>query len=412
MTRITALRIGVLLVTTTNVVRSFISLPTSSVLVPSQRKLNQNKHLLRSTGSDKRSDSDSPNGVDNFRNKFRDAADEGFGTKAKNVFSTMTVGDTIVPICGNLALRQILANKGVYAGVEYEVCTLTLPDGTQLESMKDVANEKQREDIAAEIKPAYKLRDYLERNDWPVKVKPVEVPLWLSKTTYEAGTLVGTLSVSAFYITIAAVLALFVRFAYVPSPSMQPALNPGNVVFVTRSIWPMTPSIGDVILFDPPASLNAAIASSSVAQENGATLPTKGQKFLKRVVAKDQELVGVKNGNIVVDVSSNTSSKQGNEAIVDDEFESQPKKFRVDVVGPYAQPDVFPSSSWDRPVEPLRKNELFVAGDNGFRSVDSRVWGGLPNKKVFGVARWVMWPLNDFGPIDSVGQISYINKSN
>jgi len=277
--------------------------------------------------------------------------------------------------------------------VEYEVCTLTLPDGTQLESMKDVANEKQREDIAAEIKPAYKLRDYLERNDWPVKVKPVEVPLWLSKTTYEAGTLVGTLSVSAFYITIAAVLALFVRFAYVPSPSMQPALNPGNVVFVTRSIWPMTPSIGDVILFDPPASLNAAIASSSVAQENGATLPTKGQKFLKRVVAKDQELVGVKNGNIVVDVSSNTSSKQGNEAIVDDEFESQPKKFRVDVVGPYAQPDVFPSSSWDRPVEPLRKNEFFVAGDNGFRSVDSRVWGGLPNKKVFGVARWVMWPL-------------------
>ena len=104
MTRITALRIGVFLVTTANVVRSFSSLPTSSVLVPSQRKLNQNKHLLR---SDKRSDSDSPNVVDNFRNKFRDAADEGFGTKAKNVFSTMTVGDTIVPICGNLALRVL-----------------------------------------------------------------------------------------------------------------------------------------------------------------------------------------------------------------------------------------------------------------------------------------------------------------
>jgi hypothetical protein len=166
----------------------------------------------------------------------------------------------------------------VYAGVEYKVFSLKI-DSKKFNSMDDVPADM-KEHVIAKIKPAYKLRDYLERSDWPVNVNPSQdVPLWLSKTTYEAGTILGTLGLSLTYLSMAAIVAFFVRFTYVPSPSMQPALNPGDVVLVTRTIWPLKPSIGDVILFDPPPELNEVVLNSVFAQENGAALPTKGQQF-------------------------------------------------------------------------------------------------------------------------------------
>ena len=356
-----------------------------------------------------RADNDAPSASDNsksslfdgmlsFKKKFSQASAEGFGTKAKNVAKTMSVGDLVVPLCGNLAMRQILANNGVYAGVEYEICSLEI-DSTEFNSMNDVPVDMQ-ENVIAKIKPAYKLRDYLERSDWPVEVNPLQnVPLWLSKTTYEAGTMLGTLGLSLTYLSMAAIIAFFVRFTYVPSPSMQPALNPGNVVIVTRTIWPLKTSVGDVILFDPPPELNNVVKNSVFAQENGAVLPTKGQQFLKRAIAKEGEYVGVKNSEPYVDLTANEGVRQ----------EGSPKKFRVDIVGPYSQPAAFSESSWNRSPEKLGKNQWFAAGDNGYRSVDSRVWGPLDGKYIFGSARWVCWPLQDFGPIKD-GQIFDIEK--
>ncbi len=324
----------------------------------------------------------------------------------------MSIGDIVVPLCGNLAQRQILANRGIYPGVEYEICSLTTGNGVDVETMEGM-DAKSKNDVTARIKPAYKLRDYLERTDWPVEVNPTQdVPLWLSKTTYEAGTMVGTLGLSLTYLSIAAVIAFFVRFAYVPSPSMQPALNPGDVVLVTRSIniWPFQPRVGDVVLFDPPSELNNVVAASAGAMENGAMLPNKGDQFLKRVVATEGEYVGVKNSEPYVDLSlssSATAKRSSNDE--DPIIQGGKKKFRVDIIGPYAQPVMFSETSWDRAPEKLHRNEIFVAGDNGFRSVDSRVWGPLKSKYVFGTGKFVVWPLQDFGPIKG-GQIFDIEK--
>lgn len=347
-------------------------------------------------------------GILTFRQKFSQASAEGFGTKARNVANTMSIGDIVVPICGNLALRQILANRGIYAGVEYEICSLTLPNGKDVPTMEGVDPET-RNSVTARIKPSYKLRDYLERTDWPVQVTPVQdVPLWLSKTTYEAGTMVGTLGLSLTYLSMAAIVAFFVRFAYVPSPSMQPALNPGDVVLVTRSIWPFQPRVGDVVLFDPPSELNRVVAASASAMENGAVLPNKGDQFLKRVVAKEGEYVGVKNSEPYVDLSLSTKSSSISNSVADSAEEGK-KKFRVDIIGPYAQPVMFSETSWNRSPEKLNRNEWFMAGDNGFRSVDSRVWGPLKTKYIFGTAKFVIWPIQDFGPIKE-GQIFDIEK--
>ena len=337
--------------------------------------------------------------VQEFRTNFSKASSEGFGTKARNVASTMSVGDTVVPICGNLALRQILANKGIYAGVEYKVCSLEI-DNENISSIEDVPFDDKHK-VVASMKPAYKLRDYLERSDWPVDIQPVEdVPLWLSKTTYEAGTMLGTLGLSLSYLSVAAVLAFFVRFTYVPSESMIPSLNPGDVTIVTRTIpiGPFKPKVGDVILFDPPSALNEVISKIDMGQTTQETpyKPQQGERFLKRVVATPGEVVGVKNAQPYVALENNKDDTT--------------RQFRVDIVGPYSRPEIFPASSWDRQADkPMGRNEYFVAGDNGFRSVDSRVWGPLQGRNIFGKAQWVIWPIQDFGPIKP-GQISIIEK--
>jgi len=372
-------------------------------LVP--RQLCNNKRLIRC--STKNNDVNETKNVDKknvsimdrmlkFRSDFSSAASEGFGTKARNVANTMTVGDVVVPLCGNLTQRQILANKGIYAGVEYQVCSLQLND-EEITTITDIATTD-RQNVVAYMKPNYKLRDYLERTDWPVSVEPFkDVPLWLSKSVYEAGTMVGTLSLAFTYLSIAAILAFFVRITFVPSESMMPTLNPGDVTVVTRSIpiGPLKPRAGDVILFDPPSELNDII--SSLDQQNASPYkPQSGEQFLKRVVAAPGELVGVKNAEPYVIVKEKQS-------------DDTTRKFRVDIIGPYSRPDIFPASSWDRPASMLGRNEYFVVGDNGFRSVDSRVWGPLKERYIFGKAQWIIWPMSDFGPIKP-GQISTIEK--
>jgi hypothetical protein len=81
--------------------------------------------------------------------------------------------------------------------------------------------------------------------------------------------------------------------------------------------------------------------------------------------------------------------------------------YQVDRTGEYS----FPDESWNRDkqstsrsnadddVHTLTKGQYFVAGNNGRRSMDSRVWGPLRGEYIFGTADWVIYPMNHFGPI-------------
>eukprot|EP00956_Cyclotella_meneghiniana_P011024 scaffold15443_cov50-Cyclotella_meneghiniana.AAC.3 len=362
---------------------------------------------------------------------FRTASSEGFGTRARNVASTCQVGDIVVPLCGNLEKRQVLADRGVYPGVEYVISNLTTS------TTNDAANER-----IATIRPAYPLRTHLERSDWPISVPLSDVPLWLSKATYEAGTALGTLMLSASLLGVAAVAASVLRLAVIPSESMIPALMPGDVVLVTRSIFP--PKAGDVVFFDPPSSLDEAIANSKIgraataaAKENGVTsndssggggasttpisiVSTKGKQFIKRVVGVPGERVGVYNSNpyVVINCGSSKNSEKDDGC-----------KYRVDHTGQYSRPDIFDDQSWNRDIPTINtnwkkerneidnnndnnsknavlgKNDFFVAGDNGYRSVDSRVWGPLNRRNIFGTAQFIVFPPSHFGRISN-GNIS------
>ena len=318
------------------------------------------------------------NSLSNLRRKFQNARSEGFGTRARNVAPTCEVGDIVVPLCGDLEKRQQLAARGVYPGVEYLICDLSDAEGSQR---------------VATIRPAYALREHLERSDWPVTVPLSDVPLWLSKTTYEAGTALGTLMFSGSFLATAAIIASFLRLAVIPSESMIPALMPGDVVLVTRTILP--PKVGDVVFFDPPSSLDKAIANSKIgraAAANGnldgvetvSVVSTKGKQFIKRVVGVPGESVGVFNSNPYAVLCS----KNTNEC-----------KYRIDRSGQYSRPDIFPDESWAKDKSVLGENEFFVAGDNGYRSVDSRVWGTLKKQNIFGTAQFIVFPPSHAGRI-------------
>jgi|TARA_B100000959_G_scaffold283854_1_gene353807 signal peptidase I len=45
------------------------------------------------------------------------------------------------------------------------------------------------------------------------------------------------------------------------------------------------------------------------------------------------------------------------------------------------------------------EHEIWVMGDNRNVSLDSHIWGSLPEEEVIGTAIWRYWPLNRFGPI-------------
>jgi len=45
------------------------------------------------------------------------------------------------------------------------------------------------------------------------------------------------------------------------------------------------------------------------------------------------------------------------------------------------------------------ENQLWVLGDNRNASLDSHLWGSLPQDRVIGTAVWRYWPLSRFGPI-------------
>lgn len=321
---------------------------------------------------------------------FQSAADEGFGTRARNAANSCSVGDIIVPLCSNLAQRQILANRGIYAGVEYRVVELStsIDDDEPTNKVDTVQGLSSPTQALALILPAYPLRDHLERSDWPVSVTLDEVPLWLSRSTYIAGNALGTAALSSFFLVVAAVISFYVRIVSIPSPSMLPSLSPGNVVLVTRSfpIGPFKPRVGDVVFFDAPTELESTVSSLKAKIGDGSEVAsTKGKQFLKRVVATPGERVGVKRSEPYVEMVS-SGDQDGT-------------RYRFDIIGPYSKPELFEGKSWDRKPATLARDEWFVAGDNGFRSVDSRVWGPLKDKYIVGTAKLRLWPLKDFGPI-------------
>ena len=156
-------------------------------------------------------------------------------------------------------------------------------------------------------------------------------------------------------------LALLLRWAvleprWIPSGSMLPALQLQDRVLVEklRARLHRPIPIGTVVVFHPPAALLAAGYDPKAA-------------LIKRVVAQAGDAVEVRDGVLW---------RNGSRAAID-----------------------WSAEAMDYQLEPLTvpPGHLLVLGDNRNASLDSHLWGPLPQRALIGTAVLRYWPLNRFG---------------
>ena len=157
----------------------------------------------------------------------------------------------------------------------------------------------------------------------------------------------------AIAVVICALLITFVVQAFkVQGTSMVPELRNGERILVNKFIYNFRSiSRGDVVVFwyteDPDVS------------------------FIKRVVALPGDRVEIKRGKLLV-----------NGELVDE---------------PYVKPEHIDRRSF--PSQEIRAGHYFVLGDNRRGSNDSRSWGLVPQRYIYGKAFLRIWPPGEFGTI-------------
>ncbi|MFL6209792.1 MAG: signal peptidase I [Pyrinomonadaceae bacterium] len=147
-------------------------------------------------------------------------------------------------------------------------------------------------------------------------------------------------------------MILFVVFVVQPvkveGTSMLPRLHDGERIFVNKLIYYHLPPIqrGDIIVFWFPDD------------------PDKS--YIKRVIALPGEMVEVRDGRIRI------NNQELNE--------------------PYLDPQLN-VSHMSQPPTVVKQHYYFVMGDNRDHSSDSRYWGLVPEKYIYGKALFRYWPL-------------------
>ncbi len=158
-------------------------------------------------------------------------------------------------------------------------------------------------------------------------------------------------------VTFAALVAIVV-ITFVAQPfhvkgqSMAPLLEDGERILVDKLVYRYQPiARGDVVVFWDPSD--------------------PSWSFIKRVIAKPGELVEIRDGRVYV-----------NGAALREDY-------------------VLPGFKKHENIEPVEvpKGYYYVLGDHRSDSSDSRTWGGVPQKYIYGRAAARFWPPSHLGLI-------------
>ncbi|WP_087067249.1 signal peptidase I [Cyanobium sp. NIES-981] len=158
-------------------------------------------------------------------------------------------------------------------------------------------------------------------------------------------------------------VALLLRWAvleprWIPSGSMLPTLQLQDRVLVekvrTRLHRPLP--VGTVVVFHPPQALQAVGYAPDAA-------------LIKRVVARAGDQVEVRQGQL-----------WRNGSVVAQDWAAE-------------------AMTYSLPPLTVPPGHLLVLGDNRNASLDSHLWGPLPEGQLIGAAVWRYWPLQRFGAI-------------
>jgi signal peptidase I len=195
------------------------------------------------------------------------------------------------------------------------------------------------------------------------------------------GSLAELVITVAVAVGLAILIQAFVVKPYrIPSGSMLPTIRLGQRVLANRLI--NHPSVGDVVVFHPPAGAdpvsgpvcgNSAEGTGHLAACDQPTANESSQTFIKRVVAGPGDRISIVNGHVI---RNGTREKDS-----------------------YINP-CSPGSSCTFPETiTIPPGDYFMMGDNRGLSDDSRFWGPVPDKWIIGVAFFTYWPPDRIGTL-------------
>ncbi len=184
----------------------------------------------------------------------------------------------------------------------------------------------------------------------------------------------------AIAVGIALLVQAFVVKPYrIPSGSMEPTLTIGQRVLANRLI--SHPSVGDIVVFHPPAGADPANPVCGAPSQGGGhpqpcdapTTAESSQTFIKRVVGGPGDRISIVNGHVF---RNGVPEKDG-----------------------YIVPCSADSSCNFRQAIVVPPGDYFMMGDNRGFSDDSRFWGPVPNRWIIGVAFFTYWPPDRVGTL-------------
>jgi signal peptidase I len=148
--------------------------------------------------------------------------------------------------------------------------------------------------------------------------------------------------------------AIVIVFLYQPvkveGTSMAPLLSNEERIFINKFIYRFEPiERGDVVVFWYPLD--------------------RSKSFIKRVIGLPGETVEIRQGRVFVNGKA--------------------------LEEPYVPPQFADTSTFGPIRVPV--DEYFVLGDHRASSNDSRVFGSVPNRFIYGKAVFAYWPMDRFG---------------
>jgi signal peptidase I len=172
--------------------------------------------------------------------------------------------------------------------------------------------------------------------------------------------------------------AFLIKPYRIPSESMEPTLDVGQRVLVSRFTYHFsTPDRGDIVVFHPPKGAvdgTGKTCGMSISENQICPKPTTQKadvNFIKRVVATPGDRLQIRNGHAIV------NGKPLSEG--------------------YVRP-CGGGTGCDFPGEiTIPKGYYFMMGDNRGASDDSRFWGPVPRGWIIGGAFATYWPPNRIG---------------
>jgi signal peptidase I len=168
--------------------------------------------------------------------------------------------------------------------------------------------------------------------------------------------------------------AFLVKPYRIPSESMEPTLNVGQRVLVSRFNYHLgDPGRGDIVVFHPPDGAESNTCGAPHPEDQVCPRPTPERanvNFIKRIVAGPGDRIAVRNGYAVVN------------------GKVQREKF--------IRPCAPGTCNFPRPIK-VPAGHFFMMGDNRGASDDSRFWGPVPEKWIIGQAFSTYWPPREVG---------------